>query len=195
MNLQSHTILRNLGLLNNAFTFYIPIYDNIDDSNYKNDGAKPENNGNSNLSSANINTILTSAGFITNGNYILGILPNTNAKIIKSKIQAISGSNSVIVNNQAGAVVNDGIVGTSFKISVKNKTTSKSFTVIINGDTSGDGLVNPIDLLQVQKHILGTYNFNNIYLQAADTSDDGYVNAVDLLQVQKHILGTYTIKQ
>lgn len=186
----------SLGLLNNAYTFYIPIYDNMDDSNYKNDGATPDSGtSNSNLSSTNINTIIKSAGFKTNGNYILGISPKSKVKGIKSMIEAISGGNSVTISNQDGKTLNDGFVGSGFKITVKNKTTSKTFIVIINGDTSGDGLVNPIDLLQIQKYILKTYNFNSTYLQSADTNDDGIVNALDLLQVQKHILGTYTIVQ
>ena len=190
----TYSTYSQLGLLNSAFTFYIPVYDNMADSNYKNDGASPDS-GSSNLSSANINTILTSAGFKTNGSYILGIQPKNNVKSIKNKINAIGGSNSAIITNKYGKVVNDEVIGTGYKITVKNKTTTKTFVVIINGDTTGDGLVNPIDLLQVQKKILGTYMFDNLYLQAADTNDDGLVNALDLLQVQKHILGTYTIKQ
>ena len=67
--------------------------------------------------------------------------------------------------------------------------------VIIKGDTSGDGVINALDLLQVQKNILGTYTLTGAYLEAADTSKDGVVNALDLLQVQKNILGTFEIEQ
>ena len=52
-----------------------------------------------------------------------------------------------------------------------------------------------MDLLQVQKNILGTYTLTGAYLEAADTSKDGVVNALDLLQVQKNILGTFEIEQ
>ena len=52
-----------------------------------------------------------------------------------------------------------------------------------------------MDLAQVQKAILGTYNLNNEYYTAGDTSGDGKINALDLAQVQKSILGTYTIEQ
>ena len=54
---------------------------------------------------------------------------------------------------------------------------------------SGDGKVNALDLLQMQKSILGQKSLNGSYSQAADVSGDGKVNALDLLQVQKNILG------
>ena len=89
----------------------------------------------------------------------------------------------------------DGLIGTGYKVTVSNSSESKTLTVIINGDTSGDGIINALDLLHVQKSILGTYTLNGVYNSAGDTSGDGKINAVDLLQIQKSILGTYTIEQ
>ena len=183
-----------LNMLNNAFTFYIPVYDNMDDSNYKDDGANPDN-GNSNLSSTDINTIITSSGYRSNGSYLEAVSPLTLVATLKSRIEAISGTNSVNVTNANGSSVSDGYIGTGYKVTVKNKDTSKTYVVIINGDTSGDGQITALDLLQIQKHILGTYSLNSIYFYSGDTNNDGQINALDLLQVQKHILGTYIISQ
>ena len=66
-------------------------------------------------------------------------------------------------------------------------------SIVVKGDTSGDGIINALDLLQVQKYILGNYDLANEYAQAGDTSGDGTVNALDLLQIQKYILGIYSL--
>ena len=66
---------------------------------------------------------------------------------------------------------------------------TKTYTLSIKGDTSGDGKVTILDLLQVQKHILKDKSLTGAYLLSADTSGDGKVTILDLLQVQKHILG------
>ena len=81
------------------------------------------------------------------------------------------------------------------KVNIKNSSETRTLTVVIYGDTSGDGVINALDLLQVQKNILGTYSLSGAYSSAGDTSKDGTINALDLLQVQKNILGTYNISQ
>ena len=75
------------------------------------------------------------------------------------------------------------------------KTTSKDFKVVIKGDVSGDGVINALDLLRVQKVILKQVNLDDSGKLSADTSGDGKVNALDLLQIQKHILKQTTITQ
>lgn len=183
-----------LGLLNSAFTFYIPVYNNMDKINYNpNNGAS--NGGNvGGASSVNIDTIITQSGYRTTGSYLLGVNPDTNVNALKNKIEAISGYNTVVITNRSGSVAS-GAVGTGFKIKVSNANKSATYSIVINGDTSGDGYVTALDLLQVQKNLLKTYNMSGADIYAADTNDDGYVTALDLLQIQKHILGTYTIRQ
>ena len=114
---------------------------------------------------------------------------------VKNTIESISGANSVIIKDSNDNVVTDGLIGTGFKVTVSNKEKSETLVVLIKGDTSGDGKINALDLLQVQKNILKTYTLNNEYFHAGDTSGDGKINALDLLQIQKNILGTYTIVQ
>ena len=62
-------------------------------------------------------------------------------------------------------------------------------------DTNGDGKVSALDLLRVQKQIIGASKLSGTYKTAGDTNKDGKVSALDLLQVQKQIIGAGTIKQ
>ena len=47
--------------------------------------------------------------------------------------------------------MNTGTVGTGNIVRVSDGTNTYSFTVVIYGDVSGDGLINALDLLKIQK--------------------------------------------
>ena len=87
-----------------------------------------------------------------------------------------------------------GLLATGDEITIKNGDDTKTYSIAIKGDTSGDANINIADLLKVQKHILGYINLSGSFLKAADVNSDGSVDIKDLLIVQKHILGYTTIK-
>lgn len=181
------------SLLNSPFVFYIPVYNNMDD------GVSNSNSGGSNESSDNtvstldIATIISSSGYKTSGEYFKGVGPLTDASSIISSVTSIGGK--VSIKNASGTEITSGTVGTGYTISVSNNVSTNNYTIVVNGDTNGDGKISAVDLLYVQKVLLGTYNLTGAYADAGDTSDDGKISAVDLLQVQKVLLGTYTIVQ
>ena len=191
----TYNTYKELGLLNNTFVFYIPVYENMNDLIFSENNGAVESPDEEVKTSLDVATIITSSGYKLVNENITGISADTKVSEIKSAIESISGSNSVKISNKDNVLVTEGLIGTGFKVTISNSTESKTLTVIIKGDTSGDGLINALDLLHIQKSILGTYTLSSIYSSAADTSGDGKVNAVDLLQVQKSILGTYSIKQ
>lgn len=90
-----------------------------------------------------------------------------------------------------------GNVGTGDQVRVYDAagTLKSTHDVIIYGDTNGDGKVNALDLLRVQKNILKISQLEGIYSTSADTSKDGKINALDLLQIQKQVLKIGVIKQ
>ena len=101
-----------------------------------------------------------------------------------------SGASSVTLKDKNGNTLSgNSTIGTGNVITITVGNESKSFTLVVNGDTSGDGVVTILDLLQVQKHIKGDKKLSNAYLLAGDTSGDNNVTILDLLQVQKHIKG------
>ena len=177
---------KSTNMLNSNFVFYIPIYSNLGAViNNDPDGATNENVNNDSGGVAPA-TMVVSSGLKVNSNIITGIKPGTSMADIKNKITALGGSVSSS---------NNGLAGTGTRITISNGTNSTEFVIVVKGDTSGDGVINALDLLQVQKNILGLYDLKNEYKLAGDTSGDGNINALDLLQVQKQILGSYTIEQ
>lgn len=183
------------NILNEAFTFYIPVYQNMS-ATIDNTGSGATGNESSNgLSTLPISTIVTSSGYSYTTGYISGIELGSDVATVKSNIESIAGPSSVFITDASGTALTSGIIATGYKISISNASTNEILEVVIKGDTSGDGKINALDLLQIQKSILNTYTLSGSALKAGDTSGDGKVNALDLLQVQKNILGTYTIVQ
>ena len=187
----AYNTYNKLNLLNSAFVFYIPVYINMNNTiTNTSSGAVSDNNSQTNTTTTMpISTAVTSAGFSYTSNYISKIEPGSDVATIKGAIESVSGNGSVFITNASGAKVTSGVVGTGFKVSITNNSKTEVLEVVIIGDSSGDGVINALDLLQVQKNILGLSTLNGANAQAADTSKDGNINALDLLQVQKHILG------
>ncbi|MDD3242241.1 MAG: N-acetylmuramoyl-L-alanine amidase [Eubacteriales bacterium] len=69
------------------------------------------------------------------------------------------------------------------------------FPIVLYGDINGDGQIALLDLLMLQKHLLGTAALNGAYLRAADVNHDSRAALLDLLVIQKYLLGTGTITQ
>ncbi len=60
---------------------------------------------------------------------------------------------------------------------------------VIYGDINGDGKVSNLDLVLLQKHILGISVLEGRQAEAADTSRDGRISNKDMVILQKQILG------
>ena len=71
----------------------------------------------------------------------------------------------------------------------------KSYTVVIFGDTNGDGITTITDMLAIKAHILQKSPLDGAYAMAADTSDDGGISITDFLQLKAAVLGKGDIEQ
>ena len=178
----AYSAYKNAGILGSPFIFS-NINDNIDNSN---NGATGDSSDNSS-GGVSVESIITSSGLKLNGSNLMGLEVGMTLNDINNKINALGGS-------LTGADLSVK-AGTGMTIKVTNGIETKTYTLIVKGDTSGDGAINALDLLQVQKSILGSYKMSDSQKLSADTSNDGSINALDLLQIQKNILGSYKIEQ
>ncbi len=119
---------------------------------------------------------------------------NTVEDIIK-KIKTSLTVRIVDYNNKELKLTDN--VGTGCKVQIeKNGKIIRQYKIIIYGDASGDGKINSIDLLLIQRHILGLDQLLPIYLKASNINKDGRKpTSIDLLLIQRHILGFQEIKQ
>ena len=114
---------------------------------------------------------------------------------IKNNI--ISNLEIAIVNSNNEILSDDAIIGTGNKIQVKEDgKILKEYQIIIYGDVNGDGKINSVDLLVLQRHILEIETLDDIYQKSANIRKNGNKpSSVDLLLIQRHILGLQIIKQ
>jgi hypothetical protein len=135
------------------------------------------------------------SGMYTIGNIITGIAAGTTVDELKTNITVTSGSIEVL--NVSGER-NTGILGTGNKVALYNAEGSLvgTYDIVIYGDVNGDGMVNALDMIKVNRHILGISSLSGTYLEAADANRQGDgVNALDMIIMNRHILGLTTIRQ
>lgn len=184
------------NLLNNTFEFLIPVYlempnDNtiIEEDKNENAGTLPE------VPSIDIGEGIVSSGYKINDKYIYGINFNTSKNSINDKLKSINADLKVTEFYDKYGNKASGNVGTGDKLVISNGKTKKEYTVIIYGDSNGDGNITILDLLRCQKKILGNNNLTDNETIAVDVNFDGSINIVDLLRIRKQLLGENVIRQ
>ncbi|MBQ9846761.1 MAG: SH3 domain-containing protein [Clostridia bacterium] len=142
--------------------------------------------------SAQLPTITTDYSF---GEKISGITPLTSVSDFKKNITIKNGSFKIV--NSSAKEITSGNIGTGHLLKVYNETgiETGSHEIVIYGDNNGDGDISILDLLRIQKHLLGTQVLKGPQLESCDATRDGSVDIFDLLREQKYLLGTGEIKQ
>ncbi len=160
-----------------------------DDANDDNTNEEDKNPNNAEITYKSISDVLSDSNINVLNKTITNVKYNISSSTLLNKLTK-NGASNVVIKNKNNKEIKDGtLVGTGSTLIVTSGNTSETYTFVIKGDTSGDGKITILDLLQIQKHIRGDKKLTGNYLSAADTSGDGKVTILDLLQVQKHIRG------
>ena len=115
------------------------------------------------------------------GNYLSGISPNTSVSSLNSSGYTVySGSTKV-----TSGVVGTGMTATSGSTTV---------TIVVTGDTSGDGKITITDVVRIQKHVTGSNNLTAAQIKAGDINGDGKVTITDVVQAAQVTVGQRTIR-
>ena len=89
------------------------------------------------------------------------------------------------------------LIGTGIKVKIyKDNNILREYKIILYGDVTGEGKINSVDLLVLQRHILELEKFDGIFLKAGNINKNGKnPSSVDLLLIQRHILNLKIIEQ
>lgn len=186
---------KNNNLLNNTYEFLIPVYNNMPNDN---EVILPDDDKEEEIVTTpdiDVNTGVVGSGFKIDGDVISNIFFNTSIDEINSKLSSVNANLKITSYLDRYGNSASGNIGTGDTLVISNGSTTKSYKVVIYGDNNGDGKTSIVDLLRVQKDILGSSNLSTYDKKASDTNRDGKVDVVDLLRVQKQILGNSTIEQ
>ena len=140
--------------------------------------------------------IIIDESLYVEGNEISG-LENKNNTVDKILNKIKTNSLVEIYNSKGSKISGNELVGTGSVIKVlNNKDLIMEYNVIMYGDVNGDGKINSVDLLVLQRHILEIEKFSGVFLKAGNIRKNGRnPSSVDLLLIQRHILGLQNIVQ
>lgn len=119
--------------------------------------------------------------------YMSGIIVNTTATTLSNDINKKAPTAKVTITDK-NKKSKASKLATGDIITIKNGTSTKTYTITIKGDLNGDGKINSLDVLKIQKDIKKYTKLSGAYKEAADTNYDNTINSVDLLKIQKAIL-------
>ena len=81
-------------------------------------------------------------------------------------------------------------VGTGMIVKIMDGNAVKaSYTIIVTGDTNGDGNITVTDMIAIKAHVLKKSTLSGVYATAADTNGDNGISITDFIQVKAKILG------
>lgn len=140
----------------------------------------------------NTNKYLTQAG-LTYDQYLFGIEDQTEVNDFIQHLNEIDSNVEAICMNSKDESINEGYIGSGYKLKIKlnlDETEMKEyvFTVVILGDTNGDGKILPTDYVLIKNHIMGKSRLKNVYERAADYDSNQKILPTDYVKIKNYIM-------
>ena len=108
---------------------------------------------------------------------------------------AFNEKDYVEIYDKSGAIVsNDKVLATGMTAGIIDEgTVTKRYTIIVTGDTNGDGKINITDMIAVKACTLKKSGLSGAYEKAGDVNGDGKINITDFIKVKATTLKKDTI--
>lgn len=137
---------------------------------------------------------VTSSAYKIGSKYVTGLKVGVKASAFLKNVSVEGGSLKLV---DASGKTNTGTLATGNKLEVYDSSDKlvKTYEIVIYGDVNGDGDINVLDMIRVNRHVLELGKLSGSYLQAADANRDGNANVLDMIYINRHVLGLATIKQ
>ncbi len=126
-------------------------------------------------------------------NYLTGVVQKTTLEDLHNNfknveyIKVFDGKGKEVTSSSA-------LIGTGYTISLMHgDETVHTVTVVVKGDTSGDGKIGTLDYQRIRAHYRKTLVLEGAYLLACDTNGDGKVGTLDYQQVRAHYRGKFDL--
>ena len=136
-----------------------------------------------------IDTILNSSGIKYNNNYIYGIEENTSINSLINNITKVSDKATINIKDNKGNNKSSGVFTSGDKVIIGNSKEEKEMTIVIYGDSNGDGKIDKDDCLTILRELKGYANLSGAYKGAADANKDGKIDKDDCLAILRHLKG------
>ncbi len=99
-----------------------------------------------------------------------------------------------VCDKKGNEVETGAVVATGYTVSVvDNGKVTVTYTLVVNGDVSGDGNVTSSDYISVRTSMSGQVSLNGAETLAADVNSDEQISATDYVALMTHLAGTSSI--
>lgn len=130
---------------------------------------------------------ITSSTYSISGGFISKIGAGTT---VSQLLNGINEKAYCKVYKDNAEVSGDTPADTGMEVRLLDGSTVKAkVTVVVTGDTNGDGNITITDMLAVKSHLLKKSTLSGAAAKAADTSGDKAISITDFIQIKAHILG------
>lgn len=136
-----------------------------------------------------VEDIIDNIGVKNDKQFIFDLSSDETGTNLVNKVKKVSPSASATVYNQDNTI-NNGTISTGNYIVIETPISGKvTYNLSVHGDLNGTEGITIVDLLRLQKYLLGKITLEGVQKYAADVNADGEITIVDLLRLQKHLLG------
>ena len=99
-----------------------------------------------------------------------------------------------VFDKSNNVVAGDKTLGTGMVASIMDEgTVVAKYTVIVTGDTNGDGKINITDMIAIKACTLKKSGLSGVYQKAGDVNGDGKINITDFIKIKATTLKKDTI--
>ena len=211
--LTNYEAYRDNNLLGSTMVFKIPVYSDMPSQAV----SKPADSGNPNnyLAELNVSGYTLTPSFAVNNKTKYSLIVPESLESITVSARPVNGNASVkgtgtkqlkkgtnviniTVTAQSGSTRN-------YKLSVVRGDAGSGTNIIDDddggdvvagskGDLNGDGKISAIDIVKIQRIIVGLDALTDDVLARGDLNSDGKISAIDVVKLQRHIVGLELIQ-
>lgn len=204
--LTNYNAYKNNNLLNSSMLFEIPVYKNMPSSAV----SKPADSGNPNnwLKSLSVSGYSLTPTFGVNKTTKYSLIVDESVKSVK--VSASPVNSAAKVSGAGTYSLSKGDNKVTITVNAQNGSTRKYVITIVRGssqgggessepsetkkgDVNGDGKISVLDIVKIQRVLVGLDTPDDETKKACDINGDGKISVIDIVKLQRHIVGIETL--
>ncbi len=126
--------------------------------------------------------------FTTDSGYINRVTLAQSADDFAAKAVQQYGASAVTVTDQNGSAITSAYIGTGFTVSITVDGTVTTYTAVVRGDVSADGLSDTSDVRLTLRNIVDVLTFSEAQTTAADHDGNGKVTSTDARRMLQDLM-------
>ena len=131
---------------------------------------------------------LNSTPYSENNDFVSNINAGTS---YENFISSLDSTNHVDLEiyNQQDVKVTSGNIGTGMVMRVSSGGVTHNYSLVVKGDTTGDGNIGSNDALVIRRYVVGLTSLTEAYQLAGDVDGNASLSSLDALKIRRYVVG------